>query len=99
MVEAVTDALVAIAGSDIRGHITASVCTGWESDPLFRGAYAAAQPGHALARLDLARPIDNGLWFAGEATSPEFFSTCHGAHLTGIATVDAIHEDRDRSSV
>lgn len=92
MVEAATDALVAIAGSDIRRQITASACSGWERDPLFRGAYAAARPGHALARLDLARPIDNRLWFAGEATSPEFFSTCHGAHQTGIATVDAIQE-------
>lgn len=91
MVDAVTNALVVIAGSDVRRQITASVCTGWEGDPLFRGAYAAAQPGQALARLDLARPIDNRLWFAGEATAPDFFSTCHGAHLTGIATVDAIH--------
>jgi monoamine oxidase len=99
MVEAVASALIAIAGSGIRRHITASVCTGWERDPLFRGAYAAAQPGHALARLDLARSLDNRLWFAGEATSPEFFSTCHGAHLTGIAAVDAIHEDRVRSPV
>ena len=97
MISAVTDALVAIAGSDIRHNITASVCTGWERDPLFRGAYAAAQPGFSLARLDLARPIDSRLWFAGEATSPEFFSTCHGAHQTGIATVDAIQEARVRS--
>lgn len=90
MIDAVTTALVTMLGSDIAQHITATVATGWERDPLFRGAYAAAQPGHALARLDLARPIDDRLWFAGEATSPEFFSTCHGAHQTGIATVEAV---------
>jgi monoamine oxidase len=27
--------------------------------------------------------VDNRLFFAGEATSPNFFSTAHGAHNSG----------------
>jgi monoamine oxidase len=34
----------------------------------------------------LAEPLDARLFFAGEATSTEFYSTAHGAHLTGIET-------------
>jgi monoamine oxidase len=40
-------------------------------------------------RKDLATPIDDRLYFAGESTSLDFFSTCHGAHLTGIAAVES----------
>jgi monoamine oxidase len=29
------------------------------------------------------------LFFAGEATSPHFFSTAHGAWISGIAAADA----------
>ena len=42
------------------------------------------------ARAELARPVDDILYFAGEASSSEFFSTCHGAYLTGIAQIEAI---------
>jgi monoamine oxidase len=31
----------------------------------------------------LAAPVDGRLFFAGEATSPHFFSTAHGAHDSG----------------
>jgi monoamine oxidase len=32
----------------------------------------------------LAAPVDDRLFFAGEATSPNFFSTVHGAYETGL---------------
>jgi monoamine oxidase len=31
----------------------------------------------------LAAPVDGRLFFAGEATSPNFFSTAHGARDSG----------------
>jgi monoamine oxidase len=61
----------------------------WQHEPWIRGAYGAAQPGKAHRRYDIATPIDDRLFFAGEAASLDFFSTCHGAHLTGIAAVEA----------
>ena len=84
------DALASALGSDILKAIEVEATTMWRHEPWIRGAYGAAQPGKAHLRKDLATPIEDRLFFAGEATSLDFFSTCHGAHLTGIAAVDAI---------
>ncbi len=43
----------------------------------------ARLPGHAGKRAVLAAPVDGRLFFAGEATSPNFFSTAHGAQDSG----------------
>jgi monoamine oxidase len=55
----------------------------WALDPFARGSYSHALPGHAGARAVLAAPVDGRLFFAGEATSPNFFSTAHGARDSG----------------
>ena len=49
-----------------------------------RGAYSAALPGQTDQRPRLAKPLDGRLFFAGEATSPEFHSTAHGARVVAI---------------
>lgn len=85
--DAVADALVAVFGPELRGRIVASTITAWGHEPFVRGAYAAARPGASHLRRDLGTAIDGRLFFAGEATHPEFFTTCHGAHLSGIAAV------------
>jgi monoamine oxidase len=41
----------------------------WESDPFARGAYSYVTAGGADARAILATPLDDALFFAGEATS------------------------------
>jgi len=89
LLDAGRQALRTIYGSDIDRQIAASACSMWEREPTILGAYAAARPGRANARADLALPLADRLFFAGEATSLDFFSTCHGAHLSGIAAVDA----------
>ena len=55
----------------------------WAHDPFARGSYSHALPGHAGKRAVLAAPVDGRLFFAGEATSPNFFSTAHGAGDSG----------------
>lgn len=35
----------------------------------------------------LFEPVDDVLFFAGEATSSEYPGTAHGAYLTGVAAV------------
>ena len=62
----------------------------WRGDPRIRGAYFAAVPGSGRRRAALAAPIDERLYFAGEATALEFFATCHGAYPTGIATAETV---------
>ena len=81
----VADAL----GSSWRGRLSLLAATDWSLDPWSRGAYSHALPGHAEARAALAAPVDGRLFFAGEACSPHFFSTAHGAYETGEAAAGA----------
>ncbi|MDH3704328.1 MAG: FAD-dependent oxidoreductase [Alphaproteobacteria bacterium] len=84
------DQLKAIYGSAIAGHVVSAAATAWRGDPYIGGAYSAAWPGQAARRRDLAQPIDGRLFFAGEASSCDFFSTAHGAYLSGVAAAEAL---------
>ena len=93
------DALARMYGSDILSKITVAACSMWTSEPWIRGAYGAAKPGKAHLRADLATPVGDQLFFAGEATSTDWFSTAHGAHLSGVAAVEAVTDARDHGGV
>jgi monoamine oxidase len=77
------DEIVALLGSDYRRRLKPLAESRWAHDPFARGSYSHALPGHAGARALLAAPVDGRLFFAGEATSPNFFSTAHGARDSG----------------
>ena len=77
------DELAGIFGADIRRRLEPLAASAWSSDPLAQGSYSYALPGHAGDRAILAQPVDNRLFFAGEACSPDYFSTAHGAYLSG----------------
>jgi monoamine oxidase len=77
------DEIVALLGSDFRRRLKPLAESRWAHDPLARGSYSHALPGHAGKRAVLAAPVDGRLFFAGEATSPNFFSTAHGARDSG----------------
>jgi monoamine oxidase len=79
-----------LLGSDIRKHLTPLTASAWGRDPFARGSYSLAKPGCADARGVLAAPVDDRLFFAGEACSRHDFSTAHGAFRTGVAAADAI---------
>jgi monoamine oxidase len=81
--------LAGLLGNDIRRRIAPLASTAWLRDPWARGSYSYAMPGHADDRALLAAPVDDRLFFAGEACSANFFSTAHGAYLTGIAAAEA----------
>jgi len=85
LIEAGREAMTKIFGSAIVKSLSAPVATSWRHDPYTRGSYSAARPGHANRRADLAAPVDDRLFFAGEACSIDAATTCHGAHLSGIA--------------
>ena len=55
----------------------------WQSDPFSRGAYSYAGVGGAGAHEKLAKPIQNTLFFAGEATSKDETGTVAVAIATG----------------
>ena len=77
------DEIAALLGSDFRRKLKPLAQSRWAHDPFARGSYSHALPGHAGKRTVLAAPVDGRLFFAGEATSPNFFSTAHGARDSG----------------
>jgi len=81
--------LARLFGNDVRRQIAPLASTAWLHDPWTRGSYSYALSGHADDRALLAAPVDNRLFFAGEACSPNFFSTAHGAYLSGLAAAQA----------
>ena len=90
-VEFLVEHLKAVFGSSIARCLTGRVIvTSWRGDPWTLGAYSAPRPGQAHQREVLARPIDDRLFFAGEATTRNTFATCHGALLTGRRAVGKI---------
>ncbi len=77
------DEIAALLGNDFRRKLKPLAQSRWAHDPFARGSYSHALPGHAGARAVLASAVDGRLFFAGEATSPNFFSTAHGARDSG----------------
>ncbi len=78
-----------VFGNDIRKSVGNSIVTAWASEPWTLGSYSCAQPGQAHQRAELARSIDEQLFFAGEATIIGAQATAHGALQSGIR---AAHE-------
>ncbi len=67
------------------------VRTKWAEDPLSRGSYSFIGVGGSLSDIDeLAKPIDNKLFFAGEATSPYYYGSVHAAYITGYRAAQEI---------
>lgn len=77
------EALRASFGADVGKHIRKTCETAWKANALTFGSYSYARPGGAHQRAVLARPIDEKVYFAGEATSSEAYSTVHGAWMSG----------------
>ena len=83
-IDAAFSATISPSGSS-RSHIHH-----WGADPFARGAYSYALPGKADCRATLAAPVDDRLFFAGEACSKHDYSTAHGAYRTGIAAAEQV---------
>jgi monoamine oxidase len=77
------DEIAAFLGNDFRRKLRPLAESRWAHDPFARGSYSHALPGHAGGRAVLATPVDGRVFFAGEATSRNFFSTSHGARDSG----------------
>lgn len=84
MAAAAIDEVVGLLGADYRKKLTPLGESHWSRDPFARGSYSHALPGHADKRAVLAAPVNSRIFFAGEATSPDFFTTAHGAQQSGV---------------
>ena len=80
--------LARLFGSDVRKYLKPLAASNWAGTPAIGGGYSHALPGHADARLQLARSFDGRIFFAGEATHGTDFSTAHGAYESGQRAAD-----------
>jgi monoamine oxidase len=84
MIEFGLAALADAFGNDIRRRVVTATATDWIGNRYIAGGYSCALPGKAHLRRTLVEPVADRVFFAGEAVSWDAFSTCHGAHLTGL---------------
>ena len=80
-----------IFGSDIRKSVSRSIASAWVSESWVLGSYASALPGQFRQREFLPLPIENKLFFAGEATA-RANGTCHGAYWSGVRAAREVTE-------
>lgn len=65
--------------------------TQWSTNENSFGAYTFTSVGTEMRHFeDLAAELDQKLFFAGEHTEVDYFSTAHGAYLSGIREADKI---------
>lgn len=84
--------LKSIFGGAIEKHFVKGDFTRWADDPEILGGYAYQRPGAAGARAGLAEPLDERLFFAGEATAEGYAMTCGGAFWSGQRAVEEAAE-------
>jgi monoamine oxidase len=85
--DAVLDSLsrvLAMRRSDVEAHLASHHFHDWRSDPFTMGAYTYAGVGGMEAIRELAAPVDDTLFFAGEATAEVgLVATMDGACASG----------------
>jgi monoamine oxidase len=70
--------------SDLNGLLETGHVHNWQTDPFARGAYSYVPAGAMDVPKLLAAPVEDTLFFAGEATNTEGYEgTVHGAIATG----------------
>jgi len=68
---------------DVGSQLDAAYLHDWQKDRFAYGAYSYVAVGGGTARADLASPLDDTLFFAGEATDVEEPATVTGALQSG----------------
>jgi monoamine oxidase len=68
---------------DIAAELRAWYYHDWQQDPFARGAYSYVTVGGSAARAALGEPLEDTLFFAGEATDEEG-GTVAGALQSGV---------------
>jgi len=76
--------LLGVSVRSLEGELEAAYVHDWQADPFSLGAYSYGKVGADGAQEELARPIENTLFFAGEATDTSGNNgTVHGAIASG----------------
>jgi monoamine oxidase len=85
--------LLRITADDLARELEAWHTYNWRDDPFARGAYSYPRAGGLEAQRRLGEPVEETLYFAGEATNSEGHAgTVHGAIATGLRAARQILE-------
>ena len=79
-----------VSTNEIGSQLVEAYFHDWTNDPFTLGAYSYLQVNGLAAQQTLSQPIDNKLFFAGEATSVGHIGTVHGAIQSGQRAADEI---------
>lgn len=83
--------IMKVAEPELRKQMAGSFTHDWQGDPFSRGAYSYASVGGMDAAKALATPVENTLYFAGEATNSDGYNgTVHGAIATGYRAAEEL---------
>ncbi|MEP6492135.1 MAG: FAD-dependent oxidoreductase [bacterium] len=86
-------AIFALRPGTVRERLQATYYHNWANDPFARGAYSYPLVGGHRASVRLAKPIQDTIWFAGEAADREGRTgTVHDAIASGWRAADEILE-------
>lgn len=83
-------ALERMLGRKMESKLEEARSIDWPADPYAKMSYSYIPPGGAGFRARLAEPIDDVLYFAGEATNTVRPATVHGALESGVRAARAI---------
>jgi len=80
----------ALSAGFLRSELEAFYVHDWHQDPYARGGYAYLPVDGIALQLQLSEPVDNTLYFAGEATTVGHIGTVHGAIQSGLRVAHEI---------
>jgi monoamine oxidase len=90
MVEFALQWLSGLYGADMKKAVKRSHATRWNTEPFVLGAFSAAAPGAQASRRVLMEPLNNRVFFAGEAAHETLWGTVGGAWESGERAADAV---------
>jgi monoamine oxidase len=90
MVDFAAQWLAGLYGAEIKKAIGRTQATRWNADAFTLGAASAAVPGAQLARRIMMEPVNDAIWFAGEAAHETLWGTVGGAWESGERAADAV---------
>lgn len=88
--DAALDHLATIFGSGVTGDYETGEVIAWGNDSFAKMGYSYVPVGGVGLRARLAQPVENILFFAGEATHPIRAGTVHGALESGFRAANEI---------
>lgn len=90
MVDYASEWLVGLFGAELKKAIRRTHATRWNNEPWVLGASSVAAPGGEPARRILMEPVNDAIWFAGEAAHETLWGTIAGAWESGERAADAV---------